>query len=159
MKKAIIFFVVLIGFSTLYAQSSTYPIYIILSAKTSGEDGIIKVSTNNKLFKTPHIIYFIDYRSKGIHLFFEHNNFNTSELSKIRKVKANDQKETLHKSTSFLKTIAPIDLDVLLPKWTKEQALAFRDSLQGKKIYIIDRNETKNKQIVLVEVTCHKSAW
>jgi len=59
----------------------------------------------------------------------------------------------LTKSVSFLKTITPIDLDVLFPSWTKEQALAFRDSLQGKKVYIIDRNDIKNDTVKLIEVS------
>jgi len=162
MKKAIVFIIItFLGVNILCAQTSTEPVYLILTAKTTDGDGIVKTISNDKIYKTPSITYFIDSRSKNIHLFFEHYNFNTVELAKIRKVKANDndKKETLMKSASFLKTITPIDLDILFPKWTREQALAFRDSLQGKKIYIIDRSETKDNQIELVEVTCHKPSW
>jgi len=144
----------------LSAQNSTDPIYIILTSKTNVEDGIGKVINQKKsLDKTPAIFYFVTARSKNIHLIFKHYDYNPTELAKVRKVKSNDQMGALVKPVSFLKTITPIDLDVLFPTWTKAQAEAFRDSLQGKKIYIIDRSEIKDNQIELVEVTCHKPSF
>lgn len=144
----------------LNAQNTTNSIYIIMTSKTNAEDGIGRfVHKKDSMDKTSSINYFVTDRSKNIHLIFDHLNYDIAKLTKVRKVRANDQQETLTKSASFLKTITPIDLDILLPKWTREQALAFRDSMQGKKIYIIDRSEIKNNQMELVEVRCIKPTW
>jgi len=160
MKKAILFITMSLVFNILCAQTTTEPVYLILTSKTTEGDGIVKsIGKIDSLHKTSPIFYHVSTKSKQIYLMFMHFNYNVSQLTKIRKVKANDQQETLTKSTSFLKTITPIDLDILFPKWTKEQSLAFRDSLQGKKIYIIDRSEIKDNQIELLEVTCIKSAF
>jgi len=154
MKKLILFIVMIFGLNMLYAQTSTDPVYLILSANASGEEGITKyIRKIGRLDRNPSMSYWIESKSRGIYLTFQHFDYNITELAEARKVRAIDQMGILTKSVSFLKTITPIDLDVLFPSWTKEQALAFRDSLQGKKVYIIDRNDIKNDTVKLIEVS------
>ena len=157
MKKIVLIVKYIFLSIVLSAQTLTEPVYLILSAKTTEGDGIVQViGKMNSLRKTPTILYFLTTKSKQIELIFQHFDFNAKELAKVRKVRDDDQMEALAKSVSFLKTISPIDLDVLFPTWTKAQAEAFRDSLHGKTVYIIDRNDIKKDTVKLIQVSCLK---
>lgn len=155
--KTIVISVVLILMCHLNGISQE--VYFILTSKTTPkgvnlQEGIKRSTSGDGdvLYKTAVIQFNLISRSKQIRETFMHTNYNLSELAKTRPVKTDDQMEILTKPVSFLQTITPIDLDIKFPTMTKVQAVSFGQSMIGKKIYIIDRNDTKNGIITLIQV-------
>jgi hypothetical protein len=143
MKKIIITIITTLLCYNSVAQDVEY--FILTSQSTRTNEGIEKIQTSKDMVENYGSIFF-NLRSinKNINISFIHVHYNLTELAKIRTPRADDQMEMKTVYQSFVNSVNPIDLDVLFPTWTKEQAKQFYESKRHKKIYIIDRSTRKS---------------
>jgi hypothetical protein len=141
MKRIIVLIAVICNLNMLYAETSTDTVYITMRAEKTGTEGMLRRQQPKRILdKSPIIFFELVNKSKSIDICFEHYNYNPTELAKIREVEPSDFMKTIEKPISFLTTVKAISMDTLFPTWTKAQAIAFRDSMYGKTIFIIDLN-------------------
>jgi len=149
-------------------QPKSDPIYLVLTSSLdeSISKGVIRgVSQISQKYpqdfpaeryKYPSILFDIKYNGRdgaallGLH----HKNFNITELAKVRQPHSDgsDEMEIITKSDTFLKEISYIDVDEFLKDTSQEKIWELGDKIRHNKVYIIDRNDIKNGQMVLIEV-------
>lgn len=181
MKKLILFTIIILGgINFIYSQKihansfnkkdsidqiiiKTEPkpehVYIIFTSQEydpENEDGITegikRIKTCNPCTNdTTLISYRFLSKSKDFEVIFLHWNFNIEFLKKIRPIKPNDKMSVVMVSKKFLSNIKPIDLDAQGPSMTKEEALALRDRLVGKVIWVIDRRDITRDSVKLIQ--------
>ncbi|MBQ1276462.1 MAG: hypothetical protein IIY15_04575, partial [Flavobacteriales bacterium] len=86
-------------------------------------------------------------------LTFFHINYDLEKLAQIREVKWDDTVEIIYRPTSFLNEVTVIDLDTMLPFADKATAEAWGDTMVDKKVYFIDKNDTVDGTLRLIQVT------
>ena len=91
-------------------------------------------------------------------LTFLHIDFDLDKLSQIREVKWDDTAEIIYRPTSFLNEVTVIHLDTMLPFADKATAEAWGDTMVDKKVYFIDKNDTVDNTLRLIQVTYLKLA-
>lgn len=134
-------------------------VYVIFTSKEydpENEHGITEGVMRNKS-SVPDTIdaelttYKFLSRSKNFRVEFMHLNFNLEDLKKIRPIKPTDKMSVVMVSKKFLSSIKPIDLDEQGPSMTKEEALALRERLVGKVIWVIDRRGFTRDSVKLIQ--------
>ena len=70
-----------------------------------------------------------------------------------REVKWDDTAEIIYRPTSFLNEVTVIDLDTMLPFADEATAEAWADTMVDKKVYFIDKNDTVDNTLRLIQVT------
>ena len=157
MKYIIISIVWLLWAVNGLSQPVSDPIYLVLTSRLGEnlKEGIVRSISSDRenLGKYPPKYFRIYAERKEI--MFAHYNFNIEKISKIRQPRKDgrDEMEIITKPESFLKEISYIDVDEFMKtNPTKEELWALGDKLEFKKIFIIDRSDTKDGQITLTEV-------
>jgi hypothetical protein len=146
MKKILLIIITTLFCNIGFAQDVEY--FILTTQTGTGiSEGITKTQTpkrNSENYGSIHIA--LISHNREFRLSFIHVNYNLTELTKIRQPRSDDQMEITTITQSVINSLNPIDLDVLFPTMTKQQAQEFYDSKRGKKIYIIDRS-TKSRRL------------
>ena len=89
-------------------------------------------------------------------LTFFHINYDLEKLAQIREVKWDDTVEIIYRPTSFLNEVTVIDLDTMLPFADEAAAKAWGDTMVDKKVYFIDKNDTVDGTLRLIQVKYRK---
>ena len=149
----------LLGINSASAQSTNdmYIIFTSIPMDSQQEVGVFMRNTpplDMSIYDSPPIGYMFASKTKRFEIRFMHYNYNIEKLSKIRPVKPTDRLQIITKPASFLNTVNLIDLDVLGPQMTKEEALQLRDSIgEDKIVYLIDRNDITDGSVKLIQAT------
>ena len=132
-------------------------VYVICTSQEydpENEDGITEgVMRIKTCYPYTNDTTLISYRFlsklKDFEVIFSHWNHNIENLK--RPIKPNDKMSVVMVSKKFLSNIKPIDLDAKGPLMTKEEALALRDRLVGKVIWVIDRRDIARDSVKLIQ--------
>ena len=146
MKTLIAFtLTLLLAVNFLKAQSPS-DIYVILTSipladYDPNKDGIYKDvlildEYFEKIHNHPAIGFSFMSESRGILLRFSHVNYKN-----VSRPNERTQMRFAEVPRSFLGTITPIDMDVIWPTMTKEEAEVFRKNWRNKLVWIIDRSD------------------
>jgi hypothetical protein len=127
-------------------------IYIILtSTPPAGNDseGIfkeIRTGAPERLHNYPPISFRFRSDSKDIRFILDHRNWKNAPLRPF------NQMQIVMKDKTFLNDLNPIDFDVIWPTMTKSEAEAFCETIKGKLIWLIDRNDMVGNNVKLIQV-------
>ena len=156
MKKLLIMAMLLLGIVAQAQERET--VYVTFTSKVSGEtEGVIKSYPKQR---ETHLSEPMAFRINSYlyELTFLHINFDLDKLSQIREVKWDDTAEIIYRPTSFLNEVTVIDLDTMLPFADEATAEAWADTMVDKKVYFIDKNDTVDNTLRLIQVTYLKLA-
>ena len=156
MKKIFIIALLLLGIVAQAQERET--VYVTFTSKVSGEkEGVIKSYPKQR---ETHLSEPMAFRINSYlyELTFLHINFDLDKLSQIREVKWDDTAEIIYRPTSFLNEVTVIDLDTILPFVDEATAKAWGDTMVDKKVYFIDKNDTVDNTLRLIQVTYLKLA-
>ena len=156
MKKLLIIAMLLLGIVAQAQERET--VYVTFTSKVSGEtEGVIKSYPKQR---ETHLSEPMAFRINSYlyELTFLHINFDLDKLSQIREVKWDDTAEIIYRPTSFLNEVTVIDLDTMLPFADEATAEAWADTMVDKKVYFIDKNDTVDNTLRLIQVTYLKLA-
>jgi hypothetical protein len=155
MKKLLVMAMLLLGIVAQAQERET--VYVTFTSKVSGEtEGVIKSYPKQR---ETHLSEPMAFRINSYYeLTFLHINFDLDKLSQIREVKWDDTAEIIYRPTSFLNEVTVIDLDTMLPFADEATAEAWADTMVDKKVYFIDKNDTVDNTLRLIQVTYLKLA-
>ena len=156
MKKIFIIALLLLGIVAQAQERET--VYVTFTSKVSGEtEGVIKSYPKQREthLSEPMAFRINSYLNK-YELTFLHIDFDLDKLSQIREVKWDDTAEIIYRPTSFLNEVTVIDLDTMLPFADKATAEAWGDTMVDKKVYFIDKNDTVDGTLRLIQVKYRK---
>ena len=158
MKKLLVIAMLLLG---IVAQAQEREkVYVTFTSKVSGEtEGVIKsYPKQRETHLSEPMAFRVRSQLKNYMLTFLHINFDLDKLSQIREVKWDDTAEIIYRPTSFLNEVTVIDLDTMLPFADEATAEAWADTMVDKKVYFIDKNDTIDNTLRLIQVTYLKLA-
>ena len=96
--------------------------------------------------------YFLESKTRDVHIRFRHYNFNLDEIRKIRMPVATDTMKIITLPKDFLKRITPVDMDKKFPRIkNKKEAHDFITNLERKRVWIIDRRYLTDSTVTLIE--------
>ena len=127
-------------------------IYIILTSTPDSDDdseGIFKLVSSTapeRLHNYPPISFWFRSKSKDIWFTLSHRNLKTAPLRPF------NQMQIVMKDKTFLNDLNPVDFDVIWPTMTKSEAEAFCETIKGKLIWLIDRNDMVGNNVKLIQV-------
>ncbi|MBQ2421707.1 MAG: hypothetical protein II285_01865, partial [Flavobacteriales bacterium] len=160
MKKLLIMAMLLLGIVAQAQERET--VYVTFTSKVSGEtEGVIKsYPKQRETHLSEPMAFRVRSQLKNYMLTFLHINFDLDKLSQrldklsqIREVKWDDTVEIIYRPTSFLNEVTVIDLDTMLPFADEATAEAWADTMVDKKVYFIDKNDTVDNTLRLIQVT------
>ena len=153
MKKLIIIAMLLLGIVAQAQERET--VYVTFTSKVSGEtEGVIKsYPKQRETHLSEPMAFRINSHINKYELTFLHIDFDLDKLSQIREVKWDDTVEIIYRPTSFLNDVTVIDLDTMLPFANEATAEAWGDTMVDKKVYFIDKNDTVDNTLRLIQVT------
>jgi hypothetical protein len=158
MKKLLVIAMLLLGIVAQAQERET--VYVTFTSKVSGEtEGVIKsYPKQRETHLSEPMAFRVRSQLKNYMLTFLHINFDLDKLSQIREVKWDDTAEIIYRPTSFLNEVTVIDLDTMLPFADEATAEAWADTMVDKKVYFIDKNDTVDNTLRLIQVTYLKLA-
>ena len=158
MKKIFIIALLLLGIVAQAQERET--VYVTFTSKVSGEtEGVIKsYPKQDELCLTEPMAFRVKSQLNNYSLTFFHINYDLEKLAQIRDVEWDDTAEIIYRPTSFLNEVTVIDLDTMLPFADKATAEAWGDTMVDKKVYFIDKNDTVDNTLRLIQVTYLKLA-
>lgn len=128
-------------------------VYVVFTSQEDGDgitEGVKRIKTCYPYTNDTTLISYIFFsKSKDFRFVFRYWNHNVENLK--RPIKPNDKMSVVMVSKKFLSNIKPIDLDAQGPSMTKEEALALRDRLVGKVIWVIDRRDITRDSVKLIQ--------
>lgn len=139
----------LLPMSAVYAQQHTEdtehePIYFIITSTTNENisEGIYRSTRPRNEVYHNSIPIFFTYRSKSkdVRVSFLHVDYNLYQIGKEREIYWNDSMEIRTEPATFIENNPVIDMEQLFDALTKEEIWEYSESLQNKRVYIIDRN-------------------
>ena len=143
MKKNLILALAIIGLSAgrLCGQTNS-DIYLIGTSITAPGKftGFDRINGSEPPLFNSSFSFIIRSLEKEYEIWFCHYNFNLDELKKIRPVGDSDQMQIVTKVTRMLNNYKPIDVTEFISTKTKAEAEAWAKSIEGKKVWIIDRS-------------------
>ena len=153
MKRIFIIALLLLGVVAQAQERET--VYVTFTSKVSGEkEGVIKSYPKEDEYDLSQPMAFrVKSQINNYSLTFFHINYDLEKLAQIREVKWDDTVEIIYRPTSFLNEVTVIDLDTMLPFADKATAEAWGDTLVDKKVYFIDKNDTVDGTLRLIQVT------
>ena len=156
MKKLLVMAMLLLGVVAQAQERET--VYVTFTSKVSGEkEGVIKSYPKEKEYDLSQPMAFrVKSRQNNYSLTFFHINYDLEKLAQIREVKWNDTMEIIYRPTSFLNEVTVIDLDTMLPFANEAAAKAWGDTMVDKKVYFIDKNDTVDNTLRLIQVKYRK---
>ena len=158
MKRMFIIALLLLGIVAQAQERET--VYVTFTSKVSGEkEGVIKsYPKQDKLCLTEPMAFRVKSQLNNYSLTFFHINYDLEKLAQIRDVEWDDTAEIIYRPTSFLNKVTVIDLDTMLPFADKATAETWADTMVDKKVYFIDKNDTVDNTLRLIQVTYLKLA-
>ena len=159
MKKLLVIAMLLLGIVAQAQERET--VYVTFTSKVSGEtEGVIKsYPKQRETHLSEPMAFRVRSQLKNYMLTFLHINFDLDKLSQIldklsqiREVKWDDTAEIIYRPTSFLNEVTVIDLDTMLPFADEATAKAWADTMVDKKVYFIDKNDTVDGTLRLIQV-------
>ena len=156
MKKLLIMAMLLLGVVAQAQERET--VYVTFTSKVSGEkEGVIKSYPKEDEYDLSQPMAFrVKSQLNNYSLTFFHINYDLEKLARIREVKWDDTVEIIYRPTSFLNEVTVIDLDTMLPFADEAAAKAWGDTMVDKKVYFIDKNDTVDGTLRLIQVTYRK---
>ena len=156
MKKLLVIAMLLLGIVAQVQERET--VYVTFTSKVSGEtEGVVKsYSKQKELYLSQPMFFRIKSQINNYELTFMHLNYDPQMLSQIREIEWNDTMEIIYRPTSFLNEVTVIDLDTMLPFADEATAEAWADTMIDKKIYFIDKNDTVDNTLRLIQVKYDK---
>ncbi len=153
MKKLLIMAMLLLGIVAQAQERET--VYVTFTSKVSGEkEGVIKSYPKEDEYDLSQPMAFrVKSQLNNYSLTFFHINYDLEKLARIREVKWDDTVEIIYRPTSFLNEVTVIDLDTMLPFANEATAKAWADTMVDKKVYFIDKNDTVDGTLRLIQVT------
>ena len=152
MKKLLIMAMLLLGVVAQAQERET--VYVTFTSKVSGEtEGVIKsYPKQRETHLSEPMAFRVRSQLKNYMLTYMHLNYDTQMLSQIREIEWNDTMEIIYRPTSFLNEVTVIDLDTMLPFADEAAAKAWADTMVDKKVYFIDKNDTVDGTLRLIQV-------
>ena len=152
MKKLLIMAMLLLGVVAQAQERET--VYVTFTSQPlGGTEGVMKGYPKQREVHLSELIMFNIYSSqKNYEITFAHINYDPQMLSQIRAVEWDDTVEIIYRPTSFLNDVTVIDLDTMLPFADKATAKAWADTMVDKKVYFIDKNDTVDNTLRLIQV-------
>ena len=156
MKKIFIIALLLLGVVAQAQERET--VYVTFTSKVSGEkEGVIKSYPKEDEYDLSQPMAFrVKSQINNYSLTFFHINYDLEKLAQIREVKWDDTVEIIYRPTSFLNEVTVIDLDTMLPFADEAAAKAWGDTMVDKKVYFIDKNDTVDGTLRLIQVKYRK---
>ena len=156
MKKLLIIAMLLLGVVAQAQERET--VYVTFTSKVSGEkEGVIKSYPKEDEYDLSQPMAFrVKSQLNNYSLTFFHINYDLEKLARIREVKWDDTVEIIYRPTSFLNEVTVIDLDTMLPFADEAAAKAWGDTMVDKKVYFIDKNDTVDGTLRLIQVKYRK---
>ena len=153
MKRMFIIALLLLGIIAQAQERET--VYVTFTSQPlGGDEGVMKGYPKQDEFYLSEVMMFdITSSQKDYILSFAHFNYDLDKISQIREVKWDDTVEIIYRPTSFLNEVTVIDLDTMLPFADKATAEAWGDTMVDKKVYFIDKNDTVDGTLRLIQVT------
>ena len=153
MKKLLVMAMLLLGVVAQAQERET--VYVTFTSKVSGEkEGVIKSYPKEDEYDLSHPMAFrVKSQLNNYSLTFFHINYDLEKLAQIRDVEWDDTAEIIYRPTSFLNEVTVIDLDTMLPFADEATAKAWGDTMVDKKVYFIDKNDTVDGTLRLIQVT------
>ena len=156
MKKLLVMAMLLLGVVAQAQERET--VYVTFTSKVSGEkEGVIKSYPKEKEYDLSQPMAFrVKSQLNNYSLTFFHINYDLEKLAQIREVKWDDTVEIIYRPISFLNEVTVIDLDTMLPFADKATAEAWGDTMVDKKVYFIDKNDTVDGTLRLIQAKYRK---
>ena len=156
MKRMFIIALLLLGVVAQAQERET--VYVTFTSKVSGEtEGVIKSYPKEDEYDLSQPMAFrVKSQINNYSLTFFHINYDLEKLAQIREVKWDDTVEIIYRPTSFLNEVTVIDLDTMLPFADEAAAKAWGDTMVDKKVYFIDKNDTVDGTLRLIQVKYRK---
>ena len=152
MKKLLIMAMLLLGVVAQAQERET--VYVTFTSKVSGEtEGVIKLYPKQReIHLTEPMSFYVRSKTNNYELTFLHVNYDLQMLSQKREVEWSDSMEVIFRPISLLNEVTVIDLDTMLPFADKATAKAWADTMVDKKVYFIDKNDTVDNTLRLIQV-------
>ena len=156
MKRMFIIALLLLGVVAQAQERET--VYVTFTSKVSGEtEGVIKSYPKEDEYDLSQPMAFrVKSQINNYSLTFFQINYDLEKLAQIREVKWDDTVEIIYRPTSFLNEVTVIDLDTMLPFADEAAAKAWGDTMVDKKVYFIDKNDTVDGTLRLIQVKYRK---
>ena len=156
MKRIFIIALLLLGVVAQAQERET--VYVTFTSKVSEEnEGVIKsYPKENEYDLSQPMAFRVKSQLNNYSLTFFHINYDLEKLAQIREVKWNDTMDIIYRPTSFLNEVTVIDLDTMLPFADEATAKAWGDTMVDKKVYFIDKNDTVDGTLRLIQVKYRK---
>jgi hypothetical protein len=148
-----------IGVLSIVAQAQEREtVYVTFTSKVSGEtEGVIKsYPKQREIHLTEPMSFYVRSKTNNYELTFLHVNYDLQMLSQKRDVEWSDSMEIIYRPTSLLNEVTVIDLDTMLPFADAATAEAWADTMVDKKVYFIDKNDTVDGTLRLIQVEYQK---
>ena len=152
MKKLLVMAMLLLGVVAQAQERET--VYVTFTSKVSGEtEGVIKsYPKQREIHLTEPMSFYVRSKTNNYELTFLHVNYDLQMLSQKREVEWSDSMEVIFRPISLLNEVTVIDLDTMLPFADKATAKAWADTMVDKKVYFIDKNDTVDNTLRLIQV-------
>ena len=156
MKKLLIMAMLLLGVVAQAQERET--VYVTFTSKVSGEkEGVIKsYPKQREIHLTEPMSFYVRSKTNNYELTFLHVNYDLQMLSQKREVEWSDSMEVIFRPISLLNEGTVIDLDTMLPFANETAAKAWGDTMVDKKVYFIDKNDTVDNTLRLIQVEYQK---
>ena len=153
MKKLLIIAMLLLGIVAQAQERET--VYVTFTSQPlGGTEGVMKgYPKQDEYILSDPMGFWIKSEQKNYKLTFFHINYDLEKLARIREVKWDDTVEIIYRPISFLNEVTVIDLDTMLPFADEAAAKAWGDTMVDKKVYFIDKNDTVDGTLRLIQVT------
>ena len=156
MKKLLVMAMLLLGIVAQAQERET--VYVTFTSKVSGEtEGVIKsYPKQREIHLTEPMSFYVRSKTNNYELTFLHVNYDLQMLSQKREVEWSDSMEVIFRPTSLLNEVTVIDLDTMLPFANEAAAKTWADTMVDKKVYFIDKNDTVDGTLRLIQVEYQK---
>ena len=156
MKRIFIIALLLLGVVAQAQERET--VYVTFTSKVSGEkEGVVKSYPKEDEYDLSQPMAFrVKSQLNNYSLTFFHINYDLEKLAQIRDVEWDDTAEIIYRPTSFLNEVTVIDLDTMLPFADDATAEAWADTMVDKKVYFIDKTDTVDGTLRLIQVEYQK---